>query len=61
MEELVLVIESSNEKIINEENKKENNQFTLMINPRLVNKESAELYMQAIVNFYDNNPKFDYL
>lgn len=46
---------------VDDEIKKEFNQFNLIINTKLVNKEIAELYMQRIVNFYDNNPKFDYL
>lgn len=32
-----------------------------MIMPKFANKESIEIYMQTVVNFYDNNPKFDYI
>lgn len=32
-----------------------------MIMPKFANKESIEIYMQTVVNFYDNNPKFDYV
>lgn len=32
-----------------------------MIMPKFANKESLEIYMQTVVNFYDNNPKFDYI
>jgi len=35
--------------------------FNLITPKCFNNKESIELYMQQLVNFYDNNPKFDYI
>lgn len=52
-----IITEIQNEK---ETNINEFIKFNIVI-PRFANKESIEIYMQTVVNFYDNNPKFDYI